>query len=72
MEEVIEYIVESLKKEASLYLKRNVLTSVKNFVKRAEKNKLLTMKFIKKAVKKKKKDFFIWRINERKYFTSVL
>tara|TARA_Y100000590_G_scaffold465207_1_gene636828 strand:- start:631 stop:1593 length:963 start_codon:yes stop_codon:yes gene_type:complete len=37
--------------------KENVLTSVQNFVKRVKKNKLLTMKFIKKAVKKKKKIF---------------
>ena len=45
-------------KKGSISLPReNVLTSVKNFVKRAERNKLVTMKFIKKEVKKKKKIF---------------
>ncbi len=45
-------------KKGSISLPReNVLTSVKNFVKRAERNKLVTMKFIKKEVKKRKKIF---------------
>jgi len=37
--------------------KENVLTSVKKFVKRANRNKQVTMNFIKKQIKKEKKIF---------------
>ncbi len=52
--------------------RENILTSIKNFVKRAQKNKKETMKFINRQLKNKKKNFFIWGVYKRKHSASIL
>ena len=70
MEEVTEFFVESLIK-AAYFTKRKCSYFSQKFVKRANRNKQITMNFIKKQIKKDKK-IFLYGASTKKYDSAVL